>query len=283
MPLPVLRVKRKATDDPVNALYLELGHEIGERTIAKKRKSSGRYFFRLSQTLKNDKQYVSNVNAVRSSSASDLLESTNVPSKPPLPKANSYGIPIIQPSEPAIPKVHSHMDLDVKGSVPSIPPTLDSPRFAIQNLPSTKDEKVFDAIRLQKSQGMYHTHPQLDSMIHEYLSNGDLPLQQAREEYVYDIYEASNKEPSKPPTGYGVIDALSVPDAFRESLENELVSESHDAEEEDPLRDEIDEDSNAESFYQNSYPDEDEWGGSSEHSFQDDFASDENYADGLYG
>ncbi|EPX74905.1 RNA polymerase II associated protein [Schizosaccharomyces octosporus yFS286] len=283
MPLPVLRVKRKAVDDPVNALYLELGNEIGERTIAKKRKPSSRYFFRLSQTLKNDTHYVPKLNNVHVPPTTNLQEPENVSSKYPLPKENSYGIPIVQPSEPAIPKVHSHMDLDIKKTVPFAPPTLDSPRFAIQNLPSAKDEKVFDAIRLQKSQGMYHTHPQLDSMIHEYLSNGDLPLQQANEEYVYDIYEASVQEPSKPPTGYGVIDALSVPDAFRESLENELVSEKQDGEDEDPLRDEIDEDSNAESFYQNSYPDEDEWGGSSGGSLQDEFASDENYGDDLYG
>ncbi|CAB11662.1 RNA polymerase II nuclear import protein Iwr1 [Schizosaccharomyces pombe] len=266
MPLPVLRVKRKASEDPVNALYLELGNNPNSVSSTKRRKFAGRYYFKLSQTLKQDDRYIQ-INDESSEPTHEDVRNIHSHTKISSLKKNNYGIPVVQTSEDVV-KAPTHMDLGSRENTKGIL-SFSSPRYTIQNLPSTQSNRVFDAIRVEQGHTTYHPHPQLDSMIQEYLSNGDLPLQQSTEDYVYDIYEASSKEPNKPTFAYGVIDALSIPDAFRSSLEQELVSETVDSDKDDPLHDEIDEDSNAESFYQNSYPDEDEWQDSSEN---DEFA-----------
>ena len=71
-----------------------------------------------------------------------------------------------------------------------------------------------------------------------------------RDDYVYDIYYRSAAGPASVPTdsNFGVL----VYDSETELMDND---------EDDEVRDDEDADSNSEGYYQNSYPDEDEWAG----------------------
>jgi len=91
----------------------------------------------------------------------------------------------------------------------------------------------------------------LNEMLQSYLTvdHDNRTYVNLRDEYVYDIYYRTATSPDTVPTdaNFGVLVYESEP---------ELMDD-----EEEEIRDDEDADSNSEGYYQNSYPDEDEWAG----------------------
>ncbi|EEB05373.2 RNA polymerase II associated protein [Schizosaccharomyces japonicus yFS275] len=257
---PILRVKRKASEDPVQALYLQLGDPAHTGTPSKKTKVNGNFCFQLAKTIHGP-----SAGAPVEPYAPPPVISANPPQTKQRPSwidSGHVGIPrVVAADEFATP------------SKRKFSPSANSQthkKFAIQEIESGTTGNVFDAVLSDyvEEEKPSNVHPQLQYMVKEYLGTED--------QFVYDIYTINSSNSPKPTTDFGVIDASAVPEMFRQNLENELLLDDSDDNTSDD-GDDVDEDSNAESFYQNSYPDEDEWYEGPDHSESEFGESSEDY------
>jgi hypothetical protein len=176
-------------------------------------------------------------------------------------------------------------DSDSSRKKRSFSDVIDPPKFRMsrkkprQNVPETnipQDYEVFDAIRepTVAADGIPQFRPSgipneilsgdpakdaaLHEMLQSYLTidNDNRTYLNLKDEYVYDIYYRTAASPATVPTdaNFGVL----VYDSEPEFMEDEEVGDEEDA------------DSNSEGYYQNSYPDEDEWAGEGWGSEEDD-------------
>lgn len=103
--------------------------------------------FKLSQTLKQDDRYIQ-INDESSEPTHEDVRNIHSHTKISSLKKNNYGIPVVQTSEDVV-KASTHMDLGSRENTKGIL-SLSSPRYTIQNLPSTQSNRVFDAIRVEQ-------------------------------------------------------------------------------------------------------------------------------------
>lgn len=167
-------------------------------------------------------------------------------------------------------------DSDSSRKKRSFSDVIDPPKFRMsrkkprQNVPETnipQEYEVFDAIRepVSASDGIPQIRPSgipdeiqsgdpakdavLHDMLQSYLTvdSDNRTFLNLNDEYVYDIYYRTAASPATVPTdaNFGVL----VYDSDPEFMEDDEVGDDEDA------------DSNSEGYYQNSYPDEDEWAG----------------------
>jgi hypothetical protein len=140
------------------------------------------------------------------------------------------------------------LDYEVFDAIREQPkPKSASVAVAVEGVPTIRPSGIPDEI--------LSGDPAKDKALHEMLQSyltvdhDNRAYVNLRDEYVYDIYYRTATSPDTVPTdaNFGVLVYESEPELMED--------------EEDEVRDDEDADSNSEGYYQNSYPDEDEWAG----------------------
>ncbi|KAG1797862.1 uncharacterized protein HD556DRAFT_246021 [Suillus plorans] len=250
-PYTIVRIKRKRTDEPLDALVVE-------SRVRKKRSKGGRDVFQFVQTVEKTVWEDKQLQETLQNQISKLSQSHDEHN--------------IQPSAPAdvtnLSGAQRHRQLADEGRRYTIVPTRESTentKFA------TSPPKVISAkdVQLQSDFRMYDAvpadtkpaSPNFDSdmenflpMLQNYLRMNDEPSQVLSaappvEDYVWDVFYRRPCTLSE----WNSVANIGTLEGLPPSLDDPYSSDS-DSEEEDNA----DEDSNAEEYYKNDYPDEDD-------------------------
>jgi len=245
----IIRLKRKRNENPLPTLYLDMEQTTTPPDTTKRVKieHAPPSVFTLAMTMESDEYTtLDNLDV-------DLWKS-QLDKRPDSSASDSSS------KKRAFSQVHV--------SPPKFRMSRKRPRNNPPETPMPEQVQVFDAVRETRVQTDHGVPTIMSSGIPDEIQSGDASkdailaemLQSyltvdadnrayvnLKDEYVYDIYYRAATGPATVPTdaNFGVL----VYDSDPEMMEDEEVMNDEDA------------DSNSEGYYQNSYPDEDEWAG----------------------
>ncbi|KAG2123396.1 hypothetical protein BD769DRAFT_921135 [Suillus cothurnatus] len=250
-PYTIVRIKRKRTDEPLDALVVE-------SRVRRKKSKGGRDVFQFVRTVEEtvweDKQLQETLQN-QISKLSQIHDENNTQPSVPADVTNLSG-------------AQRHRQLADEGKRYTIVPTRESTentKFATsppkvisaKDVQSQSDFRMYDAVPADKMP----TSPVFDSdmekflpMLQNYLHMNDEPSQvlsvaPPAEDYVWDVFYRRPCTLSE----WNSVANIGTLEGLPPSLDDPYSSDS-DSEEEDNA----DEDSNAEEYYKNDYPDEDD-------------------------
>jgi hypothetical protein len=250
-PYTIVRIKRKRTDEPLDALVVE-------SRVRRKKSKGGRDVFQFVRTVEEtvweDKQLQETLQN-QISKLSQIHDENNTQPSVPADVTNLSG-------------AQRHRQLADEGKRYTIVPTRESSentKFATsppkvisaKDVQSQSDFRMYDAVPADKMP----TSPVFDSdmekflpMLQNYLHMNDEPSQvlsiaPPAEDYVWDVFYRRPCTLSE----WNSVANIGTLEGLPPSLDDPYSSDS-DSEEEDNA----DEDSNAEEYYKNDYPDEDD-------------------------
>ncbi|KAG1822623.1 uncharacterized protein BJ212DRAFT_1444934 [Suillus subaureus] len=256
-PYTIVRIKRKRTDEPLDALVL-IVTSVVESRVRRKKSKGGRDVFQFIQTVEEtvweDKQLQETLQNQISKLSQNHTENNTKPSVP----ANVSNLSGAQ----------RHRQLADEGRRYTIVPTRESAentKFATsppkvisaKDVQSPSDFRMYDAVPADKKL----TSPVFDSdmekflpMLQNYLRMNDEPSQvlsaaPPAEDYVWDVFYKRPCTLSE----WNSVANIGTLEGLPPSLDDPYSSDSESEEEDD-----ADEDSNAEEYYKNDYPDEDD-------------------------
>ncbi|KAF8440958.1 hypothetical protein L210DRAFT_3621282 [Boletus edulis BED1] len=259
--MDVLRIKRKRTEEPLDALGMHLATHAIMPPLRKKTRG-GVDVFQFAQTVENgawqDGALRQNLQSQLSKLAQDLNKNAKVQSPPGretrlAPRtdnvARRYAV-----------KVTGDAEVPRRKRRPTSPPKVISSKDVPRN-----DFRMYDAVLEDKGPSLPPMDPEMEKflpMLQDYLtlqettsassvnpSSSSDSYASTRDDYVWDVFYRrpySLSEWNSIAANYGMVTGLPP------SAEDEEFSDNSEAEEED----EADEDSNAEEYYKNDYPDE---------------------------
>ncbi|KAG2758075.1 hypothetical protein P692DRAFT_20763166 [Suillus brevipes Sb2] len=249
-PYTIVRIKRKRTDEPLDALVVE-------SRVRRKRPKGGRDVFQYVQTVEEtvwkDKQLQETLQNQISKLSQNQVENNTQPSVP----ADATNFSAAQ----------RHRQLADEGRRYTIVPTREpaentkyatSPPKVIsaKDVQPPSDFRMYDAVPADTNPAS----PVVDSdmekflpMLQNYLRMNDEPSQNlsaaaAAEDYVWDVFYRRPCTLSE----WNAVANIGTLEGLPPSLDDPYSSDSESEEE-----DNADEDSNAEEYYKNDYPDED--------------------------
>jgi len=243
----ILRIKRKRTEEPLDALVVE------SRSRRKKTRG-GLDVFQFAQTVEHDIWEDSEMRQNLQSQISRLAQdSSTAPGRetrfPPVPHpadsgARRYAV-----------RVTGDGDSRLKRR-PTSPPKVISSKDTQRN-----DFKMYDAVPEDQGSSLPPMDPEMEKflpMLQDYLTLQETVIPKTTSyyantcsDYVWDVFYRrpySLSEWNSFAAKYGTVTGLPL------SLEDDDLSDNSESEEED----EADEDSNAEEYYKNDYPDEED-------------------------
>lgn len=251
-PYTIVRIKRKRTDEPLDALVVE-------SRVRRKKSKGGCDVFQFVQTVEEtvweDKQLQETLQNQISKLSSQSPDENNMQPSMPADVTNLSG-------------AQRHRQLADEGKRYTIVPTRESAentKFATsppkvisaKDVQSQSDFRMYDAVPADKMP----TSPVFDSamakflpMLQNYLRMNDEPSQvlsaaPPAEDYVWDVFYRRPCTLSE----WNSVANIGTLEGLPPSLDDPYSSDSESEEE-----DNADEDSNAEEYYKNDYPDEDD-------------------------
>ncbi|KAK0210936.1 hypothetical protein DFS33DRAFT_339401 [Desarmillaria ectypa] len=268
-PYTILRIKRKRCEEPLDALVVESG-------IRRKKSRGGMGIFKFAQTVEDDAWSDKNLRQRIEDEVSRLSREAPVQS----PETNQTTV--LQPaSSPTssrrlstdFNRRYTIVDQERETILPTSPPKV----ISTKELPpkqANPNFRMFDAVPEddQSSREMDREMEKIMPMLKAYLNVDDAAASERAPEsgdYVWDVFYHRPSTLSEWNEAATIGTLTGLPPSFMDP---------HDSDSDSEVEDEADEDSNAEEYYKNDYPDEEElsdWSGSGddfhEHSDHDEY------------
>ncbi|KAK9767795.1 hypothetical protein K7432_002131 [Basidiobolus ranarum] len=282
--LTILRIKRKRTDEPLEALLVQ-DEPTGAKKLKTNRKIAVAKMFRLAETVTHEIFGDAEKTLELKDKLAEMTKSHSVPLQPVIPVSRKETSP---PEVLAVSEQKSQ-------------PKVESTRYKVINQNRMEDImqeerrsegdgiRLFDVVREEdyerealKTAKFTTDDPNSDimcnfiPMLREYLSVNDKPVEEELQddEYVYDVYY---RDDSKTASNMPSVKLASLI-WFDDPEDNVFLHDEGDSSDF-----EGDEDSNAEDYYTNEYPEEETWtdfdefGEENVFENEDDVSSDEDY------
>ncbi|KIJ14928.1 hypothetical protein PAXINDRAFT_12198 [Paxillus involutus ATCC 200175] len=257
----ILRIKRKRTDEPLDALVVE-------SRVRRKKSRGGVDVFQFAQTVEHDAWEDQQLRQNLQSQISKLAQDSTEPAKgqaSPVPEANPSPVPPHFPrADNGAPRYAIKVTEEDRGTKPKRRPT-SPPKVLSSKDIAQNDFKMYDAVLQHQGSSLPPMDPEMEKflpMLQDYLtlrdtsssgpiSNAPLKDGATGDEYVWDVFYRrpySLSEWNSFAANVGTVTGL-PPSALDDDLSDDSQSEEED---------EADEDSNAEEYYKNDYPDEED-------------------------
>ncbi|KAG1743235.1 uncharacterized protein EDB91DRAFT_236327 [Suillus paluster] len=250
-PYTIVRIKRKRTDEPLDVLVVE-------SRVRRKKSKGGRDVFQFVQTVEEtvweDKQLQVTLQNQISKLSQNHHENNMQPSAP----ADVTNLPGAQRSRQSADEGRRYTIVPTRESAENTKFATSPPKvISVKDVQSPSDFRMYDAVPADQKP----TSPIFDSemekflpMLQNYLRMNDEPSQvlsaaPPAEDYVWDVFYRRPGTLSE----WNSVANIGTLEGLPPSLDDPYSSDSESEEE-----DEADEDSNAEEYYKNDYPDEDD-------------------------
>ncbi|KAF9235188.1 hypothetical protein BU15DRAFT_78283 [Melanogaster broomeanus] len=267
----ILRIKRKRTEEPLDALVVE-------SRFRRKKSRGGLDVFQFAQTVENDTWDDQQLRKSLQSQISKLAQDSNESAKGHISPVREAKPSVVPPRFPGADNGGPRYAVRVAGEDgdgkprrrPTSPPKVISSKDVPQN-----DFKMYDAVLEHQRSSLPPMDPEMERflpMLQDYLtlrdtsSSGAIPNAQVEDaivDYVWDVFYKrpySLSEWNSFAANVGTVTGL-PPSALDDDLSDDSQSEEED---------EADEDSNAEEYYKNDYPDEEDPESDNSDMFHDD-------------
>ncbi|KIJ60290.1 hypothetical protein HYDPIDRAFT_32410 [Hydnomerulius pinastri MD-312] len=257
----ILRIKRKRTDEPLDALVVE-------SRVRRKKSRGGVDVFQFAQTVEHDAWEDQQLRQTLQSQISKLTQDSSESTRGPLSPVQESKPPGAPPHVPRVDDGGRRYTVKVAGEErradprrrPTSPPKVISAKDIPQN-----DFKMYDAVLAEQGPSLPALDTEMEKflpMLQDYLtlqdatSSGSVPLSSSTSvedastsnDYVWDVFYRrpySLAEWNSVAANVGTVTGL--PPSALDDLSDDSESEEED---------EADEDSNAEEYYKNDYPEE---------------------------
>lgn len=255
-PYTVLRIKRKRNEEPLDALVVESG-------IRRKKSRGGMGVFKFAQTVEDGAWNDQKLHQRIQDEVSRL--SREEPILAPEPKQPTVAQPSSSPTgnrrlSTDFNRRYTIIDQESEATLPANPPKI----ISTKDLPpkqANPNFRLFDAVPEddESSHAMDREMEKIMPMLKAYLNIDDAAASEPAPEsgdYVWDVFYHKPSTLSEWNEAASIGTLTGLPPSLMDPYDSDSDSEAED---------EADEDSNAEEYYKNDYPDEEElsdWSGS---------------------
>lgn len=250
-PYTIVRIKRKRTDEPLDALVVE-------SRVRRKKVKGSRHVFQFVQTVEETVWEDKQVQETLQNQISKLSQNDHDNNTQPSVPADITNLPGTQRSRRLAEDGKRYTIVPTHESVENTKFATSPPKvISAKDAQSQSDFRMYDAVPADQKP----TSPVFDSdmekflpMLQNYLRMNDEPSQvlsaaPPAEDYVWDVFYRRPCTLSE----WNSVANIGTLEGLPPSLDDPYSSDSESEEE-----DEADEDSNAEEYYKNDYPDEDD-------------------------